>query len=70
MAGRNAIPIQEMVLFHYSSDGAHLVRQGMEALLVAPPIRYSHSPFEAADPADVEATVRLFELFLTEAAAG
>lgn len=70
VAGRNGIPIQEMVLFHYSSDGAHLVRQGMEALLVAPPIRYSHSPFEAVDPADVEATVRLFELFLTGAAAG
>ena len=70
VAGRNGIPIQEMVLFHYSSDGAHLVRQGMEALLVAPPIRYSHSPFEAVDPSDVEATVRLFELFLTGAAPG
>jgi endoglucanase len=70
VAGRNGIPIQEMVLFHYSSDGAHLARQGMEALLVAPPIRYSHSPFEAVDPTDVEATVRLFELFLTGAAAG
>jgi endoglucanase len=70
VAARHAIPIQEMVLFHYSSDGAHLVRQGMEALLVAPPIRYSHSPFEAVDPLDVEATVRLFELYLTEAAAG
>jgi endoglucanase len=59
-----------MVLFHYSSDGAHLARQGMETMLVAPPIRYSHSPFEAVDPADVEATVRLFEAYLTEPAAG
>jgi endoglucanase len=66
---RNGVPVQEMVLFHYSSDGAHLVRQGIETLLVAPPIRYSHSPFETIDPADVEATVRLFELFLTEQAA-
>ena len=63
---RKGIPVQDLVLYHYSSDGAHLVRQGMEALLVAPPIRYSHSPFEAVDPADVEAAVRLFEAFLTE----
>ena len=66
ISARHSIPVQEMVLFHYSSDGAHLVRQGMETLLVAPPIRYSHSPFETVDPADVEATVRLFERFLTE----
>jgi endoglucanase len=66
LAERNGVPVQEMVLFHYSSDGAHLVRQGIETLLVAPPIRYSHSPFETIDPADLESTVRLFELFLTE----
>jgi putative aminopeptidase FrvX len=66
VAKEHAIPVQDVVLFHYSSDGAHLVRQGMEALLVAPPIRYSHSPFEAVDVADVEAAVRLFEAYLTE----
>jgi endoglucanase len=66
VAERARIPVQDAVLYHYSSDGAHLVRQGMEALLVAPPIRYSHSPFEAVDVADVEATARLFELYLTE----
>lgn len=58
------IPVQDAVLYHYSSDGAHLVRQGMEALLVAPPIRYSHSPFEAVDVRDVEATVALFAAYL------
>ncbi|HEU0054307.1 MAG TPA: M20/M25/M40 family metallo-hydrolase, partial [Longimicrobium sp.] len=60
IGARKAIPTQDAVLYHYSSDGAHLVRQGMEALLVAPPIRYSHSPFEAVDVSDVEATARLF----------
>ena len=65
VAARRDIPVQDVVLYHYSSDGAHLVRQGMEALLVAPPIRYSHSPFEAVDVRDVEATVRLFEAYLT-----
>ncbi|HVG45204.1 MAG TPA: M20/M25/M40 family metallo-hydrolase [Longimicrobium sp.] len=61
-----AIPVQDVVLYHYSSDGAHLVRQGMEALLVAPPIRYSHSPFEAVDVRDVEATVALFAAYLAK----
>jgi len=68
VAERHEIPVQDVVLYHYSSDGAHLARQGMETLLVAPPIRYSHSPFEAVDPRDVEHAVRLFEAYLTEAA--
>ncbi|HEU0016526.1 MAG TPA: M20/M25/M40 family metallo-hydrolase [Longimicrobium sp.] len=68
VAERRGIPVQDAVLYHYSSDGAHLVRQGMETLLVAPPIRYSHSPFEAVDPRDVEAAVSLFEAYFTEAA--
>ena len=65
-AGRAGIPVQDAVLYHYSSDGAHLVRQGMEALLVAPPIRYSHSPFEAVDVRDVEATVALLAAWLAD----
>ena len=69
-AARHSIPVQDTVLFHYSSDGAHLVRPGMEALLVAPPIRSSHSPFEAVDVRDVEATARLFAAYLTESGAG
>ncbi|HEY0020379.1 MAG TPA: M20/M25/M40 family metallo-hydrolase [Longimicrobium sp.] len=68
VAQEHDIPVQDVVLYHYSSDGAHLVRQGMETLLVAPPIRYSHSPFEAVDPRDVESTVRLFEAYLAESA--
>lgn len=68
VAQEHDIPVQDVVLYHYSSDGAHLVRQGMETLLVAPPIRYSHSPFEAVDPRDVESAVRLFEAYLTGSA--
>lgn len=64
------IPLQDAVLYHYSSDGSTLVRQGIETLLVAPPIRYSHSPFEAVDPADVESTVHLFEAYLTRSGSG
>lgn len=68
VARAEGIPVQDCVLYHYSSDGGHLVRQGMETLLVAPPIRYSHSPFEAVDPMDVENAVRLFRAYLGGAA--
>lgn len=66
-ARREGIPVQDCVLYHYGSDAAHLVRQGMETALVTPPIRYSHSPFEALDPADVVATADLLAAFLTGA---
>ena len=65
VAAEHGIPVQDLVLYHYSSDGAHLARQGMEVLLVAPPIRYSHSPFEAVDPADLRHTVDLLAAYLT-----
>lgn len=67
-AARAGVPVQDAVLYSYASDGANLLRQGIETVLVAPPIRYSHSPFEAIDPADAEAAVRLFEAFLTHPA--
>lgn len=65
VAAARGIPVQDLVLYDYSSEGSHLVRQGMETVLVAPPIRYSHSPFEMVDPADVEATVELLAAWLT-----
>ncbi|MBW3629492.1 MAG: M20/M25/M40 family metallo-hydrolase [Gemmatimonadetes bacterium] len=67
VAAREGVPVQDAVLYHYHSDGANLIRQGMETVLVARPIRYSHSPFEAIDPADLEATVALLVGFLTTA---
>ena len=70
LAGERAVPVQDAVLYHYGSDGANLVRQGMETVLIAPPIRYSHSPFEAIDPADVRATVDLLAAFLSDGSPG
>lgn len=66
IARREGIPVQDAVLYSYGSDGANLVRQGIETVLLAPPIRYSHSPFETVDPRDVEAATRLLEIYLTE----
>jgi putative aminopeptidase FrvX len=68
LAERDGIPVQDAVLYSYSSDGANLIRQGMETVLIAPPIRYSHSPFEAVDPRDVEAAARLLEAYLSRGA--
>lgn len=70
VAEQEGIPAQDVVLYHYSSDGANLVRQGMETVLIAPPIRYSHSPFEAVDPRDVDATARLLAAFLSRPSPG
>ncbi|HEX6924753.1 MAG TPA: M20/M25/M40 family metallo-hydrolase [Longimicrobiaceae bacterium] len=64
-ARESGIPVQDAVLYHYASDGANLVRQGMQTVLIAPPIRYSHSPFEAVDPADIVATIDLLTAFLS-----
>lgn len=66
VAARNGVPTQAAVLYHYMSDGGALTRQGIETALIAPPIRYSHSPFEAVDPADLESTVRLLECFIRD----
>jgi endoglucanase len=65
-AAREEIPVQDAVLYHYLSEGAHLLRQGIETALLAPPIRYSHSPFETVDPADVDAGVRLLAAYLQQ----
>lgn len=65
VARQSGTPVQDAVLYHYGSDGANLVRQGMETVLIAPPLRYSHSPFEAIDPADLSATVDLLAAYLT-----
>jgi tetrahedral aminopeptidase len=66
LAAARGIPVQEAVLYHYHSDGANLIRQGVETVLLAPPIRYSHSPFEALDPRDLEAAARLLATYLTD----
>ena len=68
--GPHGIPVQDVVLYHYYSDGANLIRQGIETVLVAPPIRYSHSPFEAVDPADLDATAGSLVAYLNAAETG
>ena len=40
------IPIQHAVFQNYGSDGAELIRRGVETVLLTMPTRYTHSPNE------------------------
>lgn len=58
------IPVQHAVFPSYASDGAELIRQGIETALVAPPMRYTHSPFEVVQEGDLYMIVQLLKVFL------
>lgn len=64
MAASADIPVQHAVFPSYGSDGAELIRQGIETALVAPPMRYTHSPFEVVQERDLLLTVDLLKVFL------
>jgi putative aminopeptidase FrvX len=64
-AARLNLPVQRAVFQHYGSDGAALIRRGVETALLTYPTRYTHSPIETVDEDDVLACVRLLEAFLT-----
>lgn len=42
----NGIPIQHAIFQNYGSDGAELIRRGIETVLLTMPTRYTHSPNE------------------------
>ncbi|MGH2618041.1 MAG: M42 family metallopeptidase [Thermomicrobiales bacterium] len=57
------IPIQRAVFQNYGSDGAALIRRGVETALLTYPTRYTHSPIETIDETDLEHTVDLLVAF-------
>lgn len=61
--GRN-IPVQQAVFQNYGSDGAELIRRGIETILLTIPTRYTHSPNEMVTEADCNSTVDLLIAFL------
>lgn len=67
VAKSNDIPIQSAVFQFYGSDGGALLRRGVETALVTYPTRYTHSPIETVDVADLEATVELLVQFCVDA---
>jgi tetrahedral aminopeptidase len=65
---RHDIPVQRAIFQHFGSDGAALIRRGVESALVAYPTRYTHSPIETVDEGDIDATVDLLAAWLAEQA--
>ncbi|MFN8594397.1 MAG: M20/M25/M40 family metallo-hydrolase [Thermomicrobiales bacterium] len=66
-AGRRAeVPVQRAVFQNYGSDGAELIRRGVETALLTYPTRYTHSPIETVDERDLEQSVDLLVAFLTD----
>lgn len=58
------IPIQHAVFQNYGSDGAELVRRGIETVLLTMPTRYTHSPNEMVTEAECVQCVDLILAYL------
>ena len=58
-------PVQHAIFQNYGSDGAELIRRGVETALLTYPTRYTHSPIETVDVRDLVAIVRLILAFAT-----
>ena len=61
------IPVQRAIYQQYGSDGAALIRRGIEAALLTYPTRYTHSPVETIDERDINALVDLLVAVCTTA---
>jgi tetrahedral aminopeptidase len=66
VAEANGIPVQHAIFERFGSDGAQFIRHGIPAVLLAPPTRYTHSPFEMIEESDLDATVDLLWHFVTK----
>ncbi len=58
------IAIQQAVYQNYGSDGAELIRRGVETVLLTMPTRYTHSPNEMVTEPELEACADLILAFL------
>jgi endoglucanase len=61
----NDIPVQTAIFQNYGSDGAALIRRGIETALLTYPTRYTHSPIETVDETDLNQAADLLVAFLT-----
>lgn len=64
VASSAGIPIQHAVFGSFGSDGAAFMKADIPAALVAFPTRYTHTPFEMAHMADIEAWVEWLHAFV------
>jgi endoglucanase len=66
VAREHDIPVQRAVFQHYGSDGAALIRRGVDTALLAYPTRYTHSPIETVEESDLERAVALLVAFVNQ----
>lgn len=59
------ISVQTAVFQNYGSDGAALIRRGVETALLTYPTRYTHSPIETVAESDLNHAVDLLVAFIT-----
>jgi putative aminopeptidase FrvX len=64
VAKTERIPVQRAVFQNYGSDGAALIRRGVDTALLTYPTRYTHSPIETVDEADLQNAVDLLVAFV------
>jgi endoglucanase len=65
VAKANDIPVQRAIYQQYGSDGAALIKRGIEGALLTYPTRYTHSPVESVDERDINWLVDLLVAFAT-----
>ncbi len=65
LARERGIPIQQAIFQNFGSDGASMLRRGVETALLAYPTRYTHSAIEFVDEDDLLACVELIVAFAT-----
>ncbi len=65
VAAAKSIPVQQCIFPGFGSDGAALIRTGIPSALLALATRYTHSPFEMLDEADLHASIELLRAFVT-----
>jgi endoglucanase len=63
VAHTNDIPVQRAIFQYFGSDGAALIKRGVDSALLAYPTRYTHSPFETVVESDLEHSVALLVAF-------
>jgi endoglucanase len=66
VAQHNDIPVQRAVFQYFGSDGAALIRRGVDSALLTYPTRYTHSPFETVDESDLKHAVALLVAFVKQ----
>ena len=60
----SGIPIQHAVFQNYGSDGAEMIRRGVETVLLTMPTRYTHSPNEMVIESELVQCVDLILAYL------